>query len=270
MSSVYGGGEILSEGGGTGTKTIAVCIDDATCIIPDDLDYPYVILLLIGPGGQEQVVEVALVDCCCLCEGLTLTGSGTVNHNSIWSGTLTPACPNATCEVSSNSECEGFTCGVSALGNQVLINVPEDACGSFSVTVTDGCERNTASFSVRINDSGQGGEWTVLSTCVYSDVGPAKHCNAPFNGSCYKRSTTINNNCTLEQFKYLSARQNCSTNLPGYGCLTGCPFSECPGSCAGSPCAGEAQNNYTCQCTGGGQSGWWWNLTLSEWDCGEC
>jgi len=264
MSSVYGGGTPLGQGVGSGDKTIAVCIDDATCIIPDDLDYPVIVVLLIGPGGQEYIVEVALVDCCCLCEELSLTGSSTVNHNSIWSGTLTPACPGATVEVSSNSGCEGFTAGVSELGNQVLVNVPEDVCGSFTVSVEDGCERNSANFTVKINDSGQGGEWTEISRCTLDS---SETCGV--SGYHCRDGSTINEICTYENFQVSHSRECCWTNQShGLPCGSDCPtcpiqLCTCP---ACTTCTGLCFA--TCSCFGTGAH--WKSVVTKEWKCHEC
>lgn len=248
-------------------EEMATAVTDAGFIVvavPSDTEETA--MIICSSGGLHGATCCVTVDIDCCCAEFTVSGAATVSPDSIWSGTVDPPCPTATCEVTSNSGCS-LSCGFD--GETVTVTVSDTDCGSFTVTITDDKEGCSAvgTATVRINNEGQGGGWVEQSNCKYYNVGPAKHCNAPFQGACYKRSTTINNTCIVGDTKYISARQNCSTNLPGSGCLTGCPLSECPGSCSGSPCAGEGQNNYTCPCSGAGQSGWWWDLTVQLWSC---
>jgi hypothetical protein len=225
-----------------------------------------------GPLECSDSIEIA-VSCEGCCLDFEITGAPTVNPGSQWTGTITPACPTATCEVSSNSGCT-IGCGMNDAGSEVYVTPGVDDCGGFTVTVTDQeeCEDGAPSdsFGVRINNAGEPphGDWVQQDVCT---IGDTHECNRPFSGTCYKHGATINSNCTVELTKYISARQDCSSNMPGQGCLTagGCVPDGCPTSCGGSPCAGEPPNTRPCQCSGGGQSGWFWNLTTYFWIC-EC
>ncbi len=113
-------------------------------------------LLICSSGGLHGVtccIEVA-IDCCCT--QFSLTGAGTVNAGSTWTGTISPACPSAECSVVSNSGCS-LSCTLNEAGSQVQVGTAGGDCGGFTVTVTDpraGCSITDSKF-VTIN----GGSW---------------------------------------------------------------------------------------------------------------
>lgn len=98
----------------------------------------------------------------------TLTGTATVNPGTEWIGSIDPACTVAgylSCAVISNSGCTGLSCSLDFTGDKVRVQVPANACGSFTVqlivTQQGVCQLDCdVRFDVRINNTGQGGEWT--------------------------------------------------------------------------------------------------------------
>jgi hypothetical protein len=152
--------------------------------VAEDADPETITLTYRGVDNcvDSMSIQITTCDPCFSCEEFTLAGDDTVNQDSTWTGTISPACPTAVCEVSSNSGCDPFTCGINGPGSQVTVDVGPDECGSFTVTVRDGedCEDTTATKSVRIN----AGSWVTiltsactagcLNTCFPSDgSGPA-------------------------------------------------------------------------------------------------
>ncbi len=114
-------------------------------------------------GGVEVDVTCVDVDCC---ELIALTGSLTQGVGTTWTGTISPACPGAECEVTSNSGCT-LSCGINGAGSEVTVAVGGGDCGSFTVTV-DGpgsggsCPQNSDSITVKI--TGNGGDWKLVTT----------------------------------------------------------------------------------------------------------
>lgn len=141
---------------GTTPTGVKVCTGDANATAVGE--YPTVGVEIHDGKGDKYVVEVALVDCEGCCPDSGLSGPATVNPDAAWVGTVSEPCPGGTCEAVSNSGC-AFPCAVNSLGTQVTVAVGADDCGSFTVTLTDSCEENSWSAEVRINNTGQGGEW---------------------------------------------------------------------------------------------------------------
>ena len=138
---------------------VHVCFDkDAGCDVPSGEEYPRIVVEVFSLLSSYEV-EVAILNCRCCCESISLTGASTVNPGNTWTGTITPACPGATCEVVSNSGCS-LSCNVNASGSQVTVGTAGTDCGGFTVTVTDeGSAECTATDSkfVRIT----GGSWQL-------------------------------------------------------------------------------------------------------------
>lgn len=185
-------------------------------------------LCYYGPLGCSDCKNIRIT-CDECCEDFTLTGASTVDPGSQWTGTIDPACPGAKCWVVSNSGCT-ITCQVNEAGSQVTATPGASDCGSFKVTVYDdvfGCDQNNAEKWVRINDTGQGGGWTVC----YSDA----------EGACITQ-------CTCEE-DWADGRI-VFTGGTGVGCLF-CsvdPWVElfdCDGNSIGLHCMTEA-----CPCDG--------------------
>jgi hypothetical protein len=219
-----------------------------------------------GPGCQA-CIEVTL-DCVSCCEELEITGDATVNPGATWTGTIIGAgkcCTELDLQVTSNSGC---TIGgaMDEFCTEVAVGVGADDCGGFTVTITDLTENcsASASFSVRINNTGQGGSWTAGAQCSINPPG----CNAPFTGACYNHGVGINGNCIIGLSKWVYHYQPCSTNLEGWmPCGTGCQVEHCPTSCAGATCSGVPYNTRPCPCTGAGYQGWWWDSRVDTWEC---
>lgn len=241
---------------------VTVCLNGD----PGDLgeEYPKAVISVSGIGGSVDV-EVALVDCLDCCEDFEITGAATVNPGATWTGTISPACPGATCEVSSNSGCS-LSCSVNGAGSQVTVTPGASDCGSFTVTVSDGtgdaCSAS-ASAVVRINNTGQGGAWSIVQSNL---GGGCQGANCTFGSYTYNHSPITN-----EQYKY-GLGINCQNDWTQkcYG-VEGCaddgtpPPGSSPESCddkgtncSGSPCDGGART--CCDCNH-------YNYSKCEWIC---
>lgn len=247
-------GEILSVSAVGARWKAPECCDQGTCEI-----------CAYGPGC-EACIEVKL-DCLLCCVELEITGADTVNPGSVWTGYISGAskcCAELNLEVTSNSGC---TIGgaMNEFCTEIYVTPGADDCGGFTVTITDEGEECSASASksVRINNTGQGGAWTIGSSCSINPPG----CNAPFTGACYNHGVGINGNCTVEFSRWVYHYQTCSTNLPALACLTGCAYANCPVSCAGPPCFTPTQNTRPCPCTGSGKQGYFWDSRVDTWEC---
>jgi hypothetical protein len=133
--------------------------------VPDDTSETA--MLVCSSGGIHGVtccMEVA-IECITCCEEIDLTGSATQGVGTTWTGVISPACPDAECEVTSNSGCT-LSCGVNEAGSEVTVAVGGGHCGSFTVTVTGpgsggSCSENSDSVTVKI--TGNGGDWKLLT-----------------------------------------------------------------------------------------------------------
>lgn len=142
--------------------------------------------ICVNPSGYT-CKDCITVNCTCAdcCEAFTLTGSDTVAPGATWTGTISPACPDATCSVSSNSGCT-LTCSVNAAGSQVEVPTGGSDCGGFVVTVSyskAGCTSRSATKGVRIT----GGSWNDKGWCdTHPDYGTG--CTEDFNAGCASTS----------------------------------------------------------------------------------
>lgn len=111
-----------------------------------------------GPLNCYGSVEI-IVECGECCAEFTLSGASTVAPGSTWTGTISPACPGASCTVISNSGCS-LDCTVNEAGSQVTVDTDAGDCGGFTIIVTDEttgeCTANSDSMFVKIT----GGVWT--------------------------------------------------------------------------------------------------------------
>lgn len=185
----------------TGTATVAVLSNTMVqvCVEPfqTDTEYP-AILVQISDSEGTVISRVALVDCQECCDETELTGSATVNPGSVWTGTVSPACPGAECSVTSNSSCTGFSCVINGSGSQVTVAVPDDACGSFTVTVTDHEDEcgNSTSMGVKINNTGQGGRWELDQSSTDLGLSGCDPCG------CGSTVTSYTDSCDSGEYRY--------------------------------------------------------------------
>lgn len=223
------------------------------------------VLYYYGPGCTASM-EIQVI-CSGCCEDLTISGDETVNQGATWTGTITPACPGASCQVSSNSGCD-LSCNVNEEGSQVTVGVGGSDCGSFMVTVTDekgGCSESD-SFSVRINSGG----WTYCSATGY-DCWSSCHCAGTFQISSstwynivaggYRVGTLYN------KYGYCCpGGGTCKDEDKYYECAYNCKYWECnlgTVDCNG----GLALCGESCLSTGESAVYFWWVDTIQEWDC---
>lgn len=213
---------------GDQTSLIAtVCCDDAASAQTLSLCYN-------GPLNCTDCISI-VVECEECCEDFTLSGNGTVNSGNTWTGTIDPACPGATCEVTSNSGCD-LACEVNGTGSQVTVETGINDCGGFTVTVTDAgvgaeCSANNASAYVRI--IGGTGAWRFQSA-------PSCDCNDSGTCGCGYGNATPYSSCTVGIYRYgepTGATFDCLSNW-GYSCHGG---TNCGGGEGGA--CGE---QYTC------------------------
>lgn len=231
-------------------------------------------LTLIYEGPLSCVDSLEIVATCdeeC-CSEFEISGLGTVNAGSDWTGTISPACPGATCEVTSNSGCTGLTCEVNGAGSSVTVSGTTGKCGSFTVTVTDGgaeCGINTASIDVRI--IGGAGGWTIIDyqngftcqttaqcntgcggfTCAVQIVGKYRYGNGDECSSTYSLfcEGTICDGCVEQDATPDGTR------------FEGCTCQDCAdrGIQAWDSGCSPPQTSY-CKCSS-------WSFRTCEWDC---
>jgi hypothetical protein len=201
---------------------------------------------------------------CCGEDGWTLDGPATVAAGYTWYGTISPACPDATCEVSSNSECE-LSCSVNSAGSEVTVGTSSGQCGQVDVTIFnpggEECANATASDSFRITGSGN---WYLKETS--SDV-CASGCGGG-DGSCGGAhcsgggSIDYQAPCTSEPYKYGTSCQ--VGGVPP--CCWNNWIRQCKGTipscinCTPPPCGSvkSCSGSYYCAACG------WWRC---EWKC---
>lgn len=270
----------------------------ATVCANDDANPGTFKLRYNGPLNCVDEISVEMEDCGC-CKDFTLTGNETVNPGSQWTGLISPACQDAECSVVSNSGCT-LTCSMNGSGSEVYVTPGALDCGSFTVTITysvEDCIEKSASWSVRINDLGQGGGWIEIELYEYSvevycltntectnhvgtyvseDLGCVDENDQRYK---YGRSYTCGggDECcqTILQYCWGCEWQGCtnpdpSTNapVPPANCLRdvyGDQFEQCvdygDGCGAGhTECAGGGGYETICRCTE-------WSYGLCEWKC---
>lgn len=156
------GGWYLDAAEGGGVEITSQSAVMATVYIDATASTQQFTICYAGPLDCQDCLDVT-VECGECCADFTLTGNATVDPGATWTGTIDPACPGAECFVSSNSGCS-LECDVNAAGSQVTVTVGASDCGSFTVTVRDTvkdgeCYANQDSYTVMINNTGQGGEY---------------------------------------------------------------------------------------------------------------
>lgn len=190
-------------------------------------------------GVLDCVGEVEVKVTCGCCKPFTLTGDATVNPGEDWVGIIDPPCPGSTCTMGFNaddpSECEAG-CVVSGSGGSVTVSVGENDCGVATVTVTDTCKENSASATIRINNTGQGGSWVPY--CNYNTV------FCPTAG------------CTLNMEKYSGKWK--------IVCRCGSMGGDCKGDYWPFTCQGDDLTACDCDCDGHNQ------ITAYIWECPDC
>ena len=251
-----------------------VCVPEGMKL---DLEHGEIIARVTDANGQSFVTTHSLVDCAQCCDPFVLGGDDNKDPNSTWTGTITPACEGATVVVTSNSGC---TLSGTVASDGATVSVPIGAldCGAFTVTVSfneSGCDVQSASITVRINDTGaNGGDW-ALDTVIWCRVqsGCGGHDCTCAGGDCvgvphnhaacidgeyrYGLGNAAPNLCTLLYKEYCS-RINAGDNFDcegkppcldttHYDCTTNC---TCP-ACGGAPAAND----------------WYWDCHRCVWEC---
>lgn len=205
-----------------------------------------------------------------------VTGEEAVNPGTDWVGTIQPAAPNALCSASSNSGCT-LECYVSADGSEVIVPLEPNQCGSFTVTVTrdsPDCGASTASKTVRINNTGQGGSWTVIDCfqggCPSWPPGPCINNCTGYNMPCPGTPAIYNGKYKIGgggSCTYAATYQY--RGCPGTGCDSGQsgtpdPGGFCPtGELESTICYASPRWDTVCSCV---KYGW----ELCEWKCNTC
>lgn len=255
-------GGLIQVAGYTHTSVIVCLMGD-----PGDLgqEYPSAVIAIFD-GTTEVKVNVALVACLDCCDEMTLTGDDTVNPGSTWTGTISPSCGDLECSVVSNSGCS-LSCNVLAGGAQVTVAVGANDCGSFTVTVTDVTDDScveTASKTVRINNTGQGGAWVNID--FFAGVNT---CRNDCGGDPMRTSTDgFTQNCIDGKYR-VGAWNSAIGNMSCwccYACDTGCSADDPhPDKCA-TICLDCPATDWCGECTGtyrGNYTTW----GLWEWKC---
>jgi hypothetical protein len=239
----------------------------ATVSVSDDATTGDVFkIIYYGPGCTDSL-EATIIDCAC-CKEFTITGDATVNPGVGWVGRIEPACPLATCEMLSNSECTP-SCEVYANGSRVLVTTAGSDCGSVTVTVSyeDEDENGNpcsgeASKTIRINDTGQGGSWEIYAANSADECGAYHH---GCGGNSYAPYYLI------DEGKRVGGGANCGGNWARecLGCspnaelgLQNTPPPENPKALCDWP-SPFCPTNYYCSCTR-------WGWVACEWLCAEC
>ena len=177
-----------------------------------------------------------------------------------------PSMPGAACTVTSNSGCAAnkFTCSLSADGLKASVVVGATACGSLDIAVTKAatasCAQYSASATVRINNTGQGGDWVLVE---------AYHPDLCCSG-CWQ-CTVLSGNCITGQYRVgawnnpygnWSSACNCQPLHPTCEKLADC--TKAPGYCVTADCStvmgGPYGNQHCSLCV-------WWSWGLWEWKC---
>lgn len=265
---------------GTTINSVTVCIPDVSDQLSSSgAEYPSIGIEIVDGKLDIQIVTVWIIDCrptvdCC--DAFSLTGSNTINPGGSWIGTISPPCPGAACEVVSNSGCS-ITCIVDEAGSQVEVIPDPNDCGSFTVTVTeegdigDGCSAHSASKTVRINNTGQGGSWTTVGSPTNCTAGGT--CCSVGSGSCDCAPIGgVPIGCTVDECRYngvgvgtlcMCANDPACCTTPGSTrpCQTLCP-NPCGQSC-GTTCPAVSCNIPPGTWTGECQIQW----NSQEWRC---
>ena len=200
------------------------------------------------------------------CNFAVTADQATVNPGATATFTIGPPCPGATCTVTSNSGCAAnkFTCSLSADGLKASVVVGATACGSLDIAVTKAatasCAQYSASATVRINNTGQGGDWVLVE---------AYHPDLCCSG-CWQ-CTVLSGNCITGQYRVgawnnpygnWSSACNCQPLHPTCEKLADC--TKAPGYCVTADCStvmgGPYGNQHCSLCV-------WWSWGLWEWKC---
>jgi hypothetical protein len=236
--AAYGSWEL--EPGGTECYLLFSGPVMATVCCPDEASGTFT-LIYSGPlscsGSVDVEVTCGEVTCC---EAISLTGAAGVNAGSTWTGTISPACPDAICSVESNSGCV-FSCGVNSTGSEVYVYTSGSDCGAFTVTVYDNtsmsCRSNSDSATVLIN----GGSWSYDQSS--SDLGMAGCTGCGCGGGV----TNYGTYCIIGWYKY-----------GGFNALG----NECEGTTV-AQCMGQGSGG--CTACGGD-----WGTNICSWAHGGC
>jgi hypothetical protein len=224
------------------------------------------------------------IDCQC-CDIFTVTGNDTTNpgppgDTRTYTATVSPACPNATPTLSSNSGCEAeFTdLAIDGDGATVTVEISENACGGFKITVTDAgedCESRVASKSVRINNTGQGGGWVSQGEHGAAQGCGGGSCNSTGCGEGLSQSTydddiyiRYGQGVTCDAGPLQSCSGKGGAGPPCDDCLTPTATNFPPKWQQTVPCPNDPvdTNSSGCSCTCLRLSAW----DYCYWECASC
>lgn len=243
----------------------------ATWKAPDDCEPGEKFDICVGcPLGCNGCRTVTCT-CCCECpeDGCELTGSDTVAPGGTWVGTLDPCCKSwskPTIDSRIGNDDPSSTSGtISSDGCTVTVQVAADACGSFTVSLSDDCG-NTASKEVRVTS----GLWVSCSNSIigcnvgYSCTSPG---NCDFGYRAAPKDCTYNgNSCTAQTAVGVYLVQDCGSCCdPDHACDE--TNNTCSGPCCtftsggiadfGCPCDGAMWQDFTVFCTYIGSLNFW-------------
>ena len=210
-------------------------------------DYAEIIVQTTDAKADQAITKHMLVDCAGCCDPFTITGSGTVNPGSTWTGTVDPCCPDLTSDhVTVTADCVTATVSVTSDGCSVYVTPDTDSCGTFTVEVTlpasGDCPEITTSIMVRVNNTGQGGTWAYDQSSTDLGLSGCLACN------CGGGVTNYGTYCDIGAYRYGGYNAT-----PGQYC-TGTVTAQCRGIGTGAcnPCGGS------------------WGTNICGWSHGGC
>lgn len=249
-------GSASLEGGSAPNNPLRVCIEGQKT----NAVYAEVIVEVVDDKGQIAITEHPLVNCRECCAEFNITGASSVNPGSTWVGTIAPCCEDIKTEVTVN--CGTVAASLSPDGCTVSVTVSDtSACGTFTVTATheaEDCATRQTSIGVKINNTGQGGQWFYDQSS--SELGQQGCTTCGCGGSVAQRSPP----CFVGDYKYggfggpLACDGTATTQCKGTG---GGPCAACGGASGVNPCGWASQN------CGGGTDCEYWGWWRCDWNC---
>jgi hypothetical protein len=247
-------GSAYLEGGSGLTDPLRVCIEAQRT----NETYGEVIVGVTDASGQVATTSHPLVDCKDCCDSFTITGSATMNPDTSQVLTVAPCCQDAEVTIS-GPDCGGVTTSLSPDGCSLTVTTGATACGTFTVTVfqnLEDCSLVTGTFTIRINNTGQGGAWSFDSAVATDCDGGSCDCRCATTTLAY--APCVDDDTGQKYGTNNGATFDCSVNF-GYGCTNataGCdvgagPWPPCfsdPGGQCVAACGVCEPPNVEAQC----------------------